>query len=354
MESATPELTALMCDGMGWFRPVDYKRALLLYDRIHYLLPQRLVEFEDLHGGMRGLVYSEDVAASPLYEAVHFEPDPELQRVLLEAARTDAADPAFARASATIPQSDTDYAWRVVNADGGLGGGSSLGLGPSERGIAQALLLNKFLLAADVLGHAPISGQSYMHGLVAAKYPSCGALGDRALGSSRVPLRADVASRYHPVAVELSSTFISDEDLDARTGEEILEYKERNRPLFRQFTSEMLQVAASISELPGEREFDASVRHILQTSVWGKRAAIQAEFQSAWQSLFKTVTRAGVAGVIGLGVAPLVPLGALVAGAAAAVGKWAIPDLLDIVFRFRKARSHGLYYLMGFSSGGAV
>ncbi len=39
-----------MCDGLGWFSETDFKRMLLLYDRIMYLVPSRTVEFRDADG----------------------------------------------------------------------------------------------------------------------------------------------------------------------------------------------------------------------------------------------------------------------------------------------------------------
>lgn len=33
----SPALAAMMCDGMGWFSRLDYKRMLLVYDQIYYL-----------------------------------------------------------------------------------------------------------------------------------------------------------------------------------------------------------------------------------------------------------------------------------------------------------------------------
>jgi len=32
---SSPTLSAIMCDGMGWFSDIDYKRMLLTYDEIY-------------------------------------------------------------------------------------------------------------------------------------------------------------------------------------------------------------------------------------------------------------------------------------------------------------------------------
>jgi len=344
MAQAEPALTALMCDGMGWFSATDYKRALLLYDRIHYLLPRDTVPFRDLDGRSRQLVFPPGLRDSPLCRVTHFELDGRLLRLVTDAAAGDAADAEFLQAVSLIPEADQAYAWRLVNASPEFGGGTSPGLAPDQFPRAQALLLNTFLLAADALGHAPITGKAYLHRLVAAKYPRAAALSPR----HGPPLRRDLARSVHPVARELSSALISDEQLAARTEEEILEYKAAHRPLFLQFSSELLQLAAALRAMPDTRDFEAEVTHCLQTTIWQRRRQIEGEFQASWQAFFRTSAKAAVTGLLGVGVAPLLPLGALVAGAAAAVGAWAVPDLLDTLFKFRKARSHGLYYLMGF------
>lgn len=344
MAQLEPTLTALMCDGMGWFNATAYKRTLLLYDKIYYLLPRDTVPFEDLDGRRRHLLFPPGLRDSRLCTVTHFDLPDDLHRIVSDAATADSSDRAFLQAMAPIPVADQAYTWKVVNANPQFGGGSSLGLPPDQLPRAQALLLNTFLLAADALGHVPITGKAYLHGLVAAKYPNAAALSPEA---ARV-LRPDVARAFHPVALELASALISDEQLEARTEEDILAYKERNHALFLAFSAELLQLTAAVSALPGSRDFEAEVQHCLQTTVWQRRAAIEEEFQATWQSFFKTAAKATVTGLLGLGVAPFVPLGALVAGSAAAIGAWAVPDLLDTLFKHRKARSHGLYYLMGF------
>jgi hypothetical protein len=343
-----PELTALMCDGMGWFRALDFKRALLVYDRIQYLVPRNLTEFEDVDGERRFMVFPDWIRNRSSFSTVHFDLNAEARSLLEAACQTDLATPEFVEALQSIPQQDQLYTWRVANADAGLGGGQSRGLVPGETARAQSLLLNNFLLAADAMGHVPITGKPYIHQLIGAKYARARSVLRQAQPRTSSPLRADVAGKLDAVSFRLLEAFVSDEELGSKTEEQILEYKERNRNLFRDFSAELLELTAAIGSIPGTEDFEASVRHALQTTVWKKQAEIRADLKGAWQAFFKTGVKVGVSALIGIGVAPLLPVGALVVTAASAAGAWLVPDLFETLASFRKARNHGLYYLMGF------
>ncbi len=57
MATITPVLSAMICDGMGWFDDVDYKRMVLAFDQIYYLLPKHLAQFHDQGGATRNLFF---------------------------------------------------------------------------------------------------------------------------------------------------------------------------------------------------------------------------------------------------------------------------------------------------------
>lgn len=104
-----PRLTALMCDGMGWFRAVDFKRALLLYDQIEYLLPRYLTEFEDVDGEKRFVVFPDWVRNCPSFSIVHFDLNAETSSLLLSACKADQATPEFVEVVQSIPPRDQRY-----------------------------------------------------------------------------------------------------------------------------------------------------------------------------------------------------------------------------------------------------
>jgi hypothetical protein len=344
-----PVLSALMCDGMGWFTSTDFKRALLLFDRIAYLIPEKTVEFEDSDGTRRWMMFPPHLRKIPSISVEHYVPDHATRSLIAAAADADVRDTRFRGHVETIVNDERRYTWQVVNADGDLGAGTSLGLSPDEEVRAHALLLNKFLVAADALNSIPITGKPYIHPLIATKYERTRRFVEENERGPTARLSARLLSSMQPVALAVAATFIPDAELERRSEEEIAEYRERHRDLFAEFSSELIELAASIRQAPGTSEFREAVEELVLTKVEQKRNAIADDVRAAWNSFFKTSGRALAAGVVGLGVAPLLPLAALVTTAAAAAAPWLVPDLIDLLAKYRKARRHGLYYLLGYN-----
>jgi len=211
-----------MCDGLGWLTAVDYKRALLLYDEVSYLLPASPREFIDVSGGRQSIVFPALYSgADTSFRLAHYSPEEPALAAILEAAKRDAADPEFARAVGGIDRADRLYTWRVVNADGDLWSGPSEGLRPEEEVLAHAILVNKFLLAAERLRKVPITGKPHVHEMLLQKR------------------RAAVAAvRFGLVSDRLVSALVPDADLEARTEEEIVSRVE-GVPLSKTFAREV-------------------------------------------------------------------------------------------------------------------
>jgi hypothetical protein len=168
--SPSPKLSAIMCDGMGWFSHTDYKRVMLFYDEIYYLTPRQPVMFRDISGAERFMHFPILLREDPSFKIHYYEPDQNTRDLILLASKNDLAHPQFQAAVEAIPVRDRIYTWRIVNTDGDLGGGESIGITPDQQPLAHALLLNKFLLAADQLGFIPITGKSYIHTMIVEKY----------------------------------------------------------------------------------------------------------------------------------------------------------------------------------------
>ena len=154
----SPVLSAVMCDGMGWFSANDYKRMLLLYDKIFYLIPSRTTEFEDIDGRPQFLVFPKNMRQLG-FEYRHYEPDELMRGLIMQAAEADAGRASFASTVASILASERLYTWRITNTDADLGHGSSVSIRPGEDALAHALLLKKFLLGAESVGAIPITGK---------------------------------------------------------------------------------------------------------------------------------------------------------------------------------------------------
>jgi hypothetical protein len=255
----SPALAAMMCDGMGWFSRLDYKRMLLVYDRIYYLLPSRTVEFEDIGGERQSLYFPIQFQQKALFEVCHDEPERSVLDLIFAAAKLDAESERFPAGVDSIPAEDRLYTWRIANADADLGGGASLALKPSEQALAHAALLNKFLLAADRLNCIPITGKPYIHALITDKF-------DR---TATVIRPAQVrAIRLGPVTARLVAAIIPDDELANRTEQDIVEYKDRNRKLFEQFSYTVQSMMKQVSSLPASADFDRDVQQLLNTEVW--------------------------------------------------------------------------------------
>ncbi len=107
-----------MCDGMGWFSKNDFKRMLLFYDRIMYLVPSRTVEFRDVDGRPNYILISKQLQEVG-FQFQHYEPNDAMAEAMIQSAKIDAQRPAFASIIAGIPEAERTYTWRITNADAG-------------------------------------------------------------------------------------------------------------------------------------------------------------------------------------------------------------------------------------------
>ena len=334
--SLSPRLGALMCDGMGWFEAIHYKRMLLVFDEVHYLLPGASVSFMDWSGEPAGVRFG--LSRDDSFVRRHDILAPVERERLVASARELAAVEAFAGAVSGIPRGDQLYTWRVVNCDGSLtADGRSPGLGRSDVVFAHALLLLKMLHFSDSGGLCPISGQPHMHALL-------GALGAPSRGPRKVG----------PVVRRLAELFVPDAELRGRTQSEIVAFKRDNADLFDQFSLSVREYSASIAAVPLSPGFEDDIDHLLRTRVYREQQAIQGEMRAAWEQFFKSAVKAGVGAAVALGVSPValgdVSLGAALLGGVAAL-PWLTGELMELAERRRDARSHGLYYLMEFPAG---
>jgi hypothetical protein len=349
----SPTLPAIMCDGMGWFSNIDYKRMLLTYDKIYYLLPQNLVEFEDIGGAKQLLHFPIIFQNNPSYEIYYFTPDDRLRELILTSAQADLANSKFRQAIEVIPKHERIYTWRVVNTDGDFGAGQSIGLAPNQDEFAHAILLNKFLLAADALKCIPITGKPYIHRLISEKY-RCAVESLRSKKPEILPSSLKSEHILHnPVITRIIAALVPDEELEKHTEAEIIEFKERNRALFERYSYATRNLITKVSTLPLTHGFDSEVEELINTEVWKEQIEIEKELRSAWEGFFKSAIKSAVGGLVAVGVAPFLSLWAItlatVATAATAIAPWALSELIDFIEARKKAEEHGLYYLMKFS-----
>lgn len=349
----SPKLSAIMCDGMGWFSDIDYKRMLLTYDEIYYLLPHDLVPFDDISGKQQFLFFPVVLRKNPSFSVHYFNPDERSRQLIHDAAQADLTNPSFAGAIDQIPVSEQLYTWRVVNADGDIGSGRSMNLDPHQRPLAHAILLNKFLLAADALKCIPITGKPYIHGLISEKYRfGIEQLRAKMPDALPAPLRSG-AIKHNPVAARVISALVPDEELEKHSEADIVKFKERNRTQFERYSYAIRELVGRINALPMTDDFDAEIDELIQIDIWKEKVEIEKELRSGWEKLFKSAIKSAAAGLVGIGIAPFLSLGAItlasVATASAAASPWVITELINFMDTRKKAQEHGLYYLMKFA-----
>ena len=344
----------MMCDGMGWFSSLNYKEMLLVFDKIYYLLPEQPVEFNDISGRKETMFWPAAYRKAKTFAAVHFVPSEPQLELLHRAAQLDVDQAGFESVVKRIPVDDAIYTWRAVNSDGDLNRGQSLNLKASDISLAHALLLCKFLLAANAMDCIPISGKPHIYQLLSIKHrASIEALlkGDPGI---EVPyLNAD-SLKINPIARHLVRLFIPSENLEGVKGEEIIEYKNQNRELFDQFSLKLRELTKRLEFMPFTLGHERALDDLIKTDAWKEKAEIEGELRAAWEKFFKSALRAVVAGSLGVAITPLIGLAPLTLGAlataTATIGPLLTSELVDILLKHRAARRNGLYYLMDFPS----
>ena len=348
----SPNLKAVICDGMGWFSETDYKRALLVYEEIEYLIPDQIVEFEDVTGKRQVVFFPDKLnPRKKPYQIGHYQPTNEYIDILFSAAQADASLPGFSQVIESIPEYDRLYTWRVVNGDGDLGQGCSLALKPDQVIHAHALLLNKFLLAADKLGAIPITGKPYVRKLMEIKYRNAAQVLQE-LDPMAEFFGNPQSLRHDPVVAQIVSAFISDEELASRSNEEISAFKEKHQEHFAKFSYTVRQMVAKIATLPPSSNFAKDLTNLAQTEVWREKKKIEDDLKAGWDRFFRTTIKTSVGGLLSMGVIPFLSLGELTLASAisagAAITPWAVSELLALGESRKKAGKNGQYYLLNF------
>jgi hypothetical protein len=107
-----------------------------------------------------------------------------------------------------------------------------------------------------------------------------------------------------------------------------------------------------VSAFPMTDDFDSEVDELIRTEIWKEKTEIEKELRSAWEGLFKSAIKSAVAGLVGVGIAPFLSLGAItlasVVAASIAISPWVTSELIDFIETRKKTHEHGLYYLMKF------
>jgi hypothetical protein len=290
--------------------------------------------------------------------------DQDTLELLKASAKADASDSRFTSSVEAIPPQERVYTWRVVNADADLGGTKSPDLNPEEHAFAHALLLNKFLLAADHARAIPITGKAYIHKLLGAKF----SLAARSL-AGKLPTQlssfGQSVGSYDAALQQIVSAFVTDDDLSARSYSEVLEFKKMNYALFERFSLLMRQTIDQIRGLPNGPQFRREVENVTNTELWKEKTAVEEHLRSAWHELFGAASKnfkgsqvfrlgaaAAASGVV-LGVLPTLGEGALTMATlfapAAVASTWMLERAFDYFRSHHDAFRHGLYYLMRFN-----
>jgi hypothetical protein len=364
MPAITPVLSAMMCDGMGWFDDVDYKRMVLAFDRIYYLLPKHLAEFRDQAGAARNLFFPLSLYESNAFTVTHFVPDSRQRDLLLAASSSDTTNRQFAAIVESMPPNDRAYTWSVTNADGDLSpDASSPSLPATDIVRAHALLINKFCLAADQANCVPITGRSYVHHMLAAKLRA-GVNTLRETAPDLVPPSLRKRDVTHGAIVgRLMQAIVSDDELAARSLNDIVAFKTTNHDLFERFSHTIRQLVSKVQSTPLDLAFDREIEDLVATDVWAELHEIEAELRSTWTQAFRRGLKAVITELLGrkaLKLASAISVGALPISlqgltvvsaltAAAPVAGWVVSELVDLLERRKAVERRGLYYIVKFA-----
>jgi hypothetical protein len=330
-------LTASMIDGFGWFPEERYRRTLLLFDRIQYVLPNYV----------RGLMAPPWVYGQPDFEAIESPSDTGRARERLEHAERDTHDPEFRQLFELIPEDDAVYSLNVLRSDIEM---QSSGRPMVHKPItAVSYLAEKLLDHCAAVGCVPVVGQDYAASILAFK--SARRLTPLSSGSV---LTGPQATALNTVAAGLSYAFVSDADLRRTTTERILRYKAANRELLDRHQLHLVSVAQRFAQLaPNEAQFMQEMSALRQQAL-AERMAMEQDAREAWHSAgFRLAERGllvaggGLITALGLiGSKSLVEVAATAVPAFVGASAFAAVQGLKAWNETRKARHVAVSYLV--------
>ena len=334
-------LTATMLDGFGWFPEAKYRRTLLLFDRIRYVLPAYV----------SGLMPPPWVYERPDFEAIEYESTPTEVGNRLERAQADARQVGFQKLFASVPDDEAAYALQVTSADCELRSDNRMLV--RDPIVAVSYLAEKLLDHCHASGGIPIVGQDHASHILAFKSAR------RIVSplSASAVLSVQQATALQTVAAGLSYAFVSDSDLSATTLERILRYKNDNRGLLERHQMHLMSVAQRFAELSPDDSRFATEMVALRQQALSERLAMDIDAREAWRSAGLQLAEKGllVAGgglitALGLlGSKSLVELAATALPAMVGGTAFAAVQGLKAFEASRKVRSVAVSYLVGAS-----
>jgi len=166
------------------------------------------------------------------------------------------------------------------------------------------------------------------------------------------PLRSE-SIKHNPVVSRIVTALVPDEELEKRTDTDIIQFKQRNPAMFQRYSYSVRELVKQVSTLPASDDFETEVDDLVMTEVSKEKAEIERELTSAWEGFFKSAIKKVAASLVGVGSTPFLSLGALtwatVAATSVAISPWVTSELIDFLEARKKAREHGLYYLLQFA-----
>jgi len=336
-------LTASMLDGFGWFPEERYRRTLLLFDGMRYVLPSYV----------KGLMAPPWVYSQPDFEAVEHGSDTESVRSRRERAERDANDQAFRCFFQTIPEEDASYALNVVSSDRELRSENRPVI--QEPTVAVSYLAEKLLDYCDANGCVPVVGQDYAANILAFKSA-------RRLVtplSTGAVFNLQQATALNTVAAGLSYAFLSDSDLKRTTKEKILRYKADHRELLERHHLHLVSVAQRFAELSADDAAFTTELLALRQQALAERMTMEQEAREAWRSAglelaekSLLVAGGGLITALGLiGTKSLADLAATALPAAVGAATVVAAQGLKAWNQSKKARTVAISYLVGASEG---
>lgn len=258
-----------MIDGFGWFKPADYRRSWLFFDRVHYIFPV-------LTQGP--LQFPENLSQNPLFTLVKPASTAETLDYLVEQSRQDAGDPHFSKlVKLLIPKADLEYAALMIYSDSELK--SRLDASMMDSVFAIAYLLNKLLIYSSLTGAVPIFGRTYATDIVIYKIKKWSQFFARQKTAAVVS--PSQMTTIAAIAAGLSLGFVADEDLIKVPTPDLVSFKQRSFTLLQQHQSHIIDTSKTFERLPMGSDFQARLAD-LRKQAKQRRIELDSELRESW------------------------------------------------------------------------
>ena len=210
----------------------------------------------------------------------------------------------------------------------------------------SALTIDQALLVSFKKGLIPVTDSNIHHELMGRKY-------EIAKSNLVKNNRLDGVVGFDPetlrrVTCTVSKFLISDEDLEKRNIEEIVNYKSETAELYERFKLHMSELSNEVSFSPWTPEFERKIRKIVKNHIEpeGRKANEAAEM--IYKKMFGNIALKFTTSAVSLAAVftPGISTMGMIAGCAGVLGSAFLPDLIDARREEVSSSKNSLMYLL--------